>query len=272
MEKTDSWEASAVSFHTPTISPATVELELSLPVIPTQRAPARRQTASIAVEPPSVVEPKHSVIVSWTVRLAQLADQLVTRAFPAGGAVNGRAGRLVDRTLDGLEQCFRLLPTQQRGVLAERARLQIERVLEVRWRRYQRFLHVCTAMQQSPGSFSRADSYLYLNPASQWVRLRDKSIRAAPDELSSDILFFRLGQHDIRGARMNLECQVLMNELADYQPCTVVQWARCSSLADTQQLMLLVRHLGNMGLVAWSDGCIARDHGPFQGGTDRQAG
>ncbi|MFW6171302.1 MAG: hypothetical protein ACODAD_12495 [Planctomycetota bacterium] len=262
-----------MSFHTPTISPATAELELSLPVIPTQGAPARSETAFIAVEPPNVVEPKRSVVVSWTVRLAQLADQLVTRAFPVPGAGNGRAGRLVDRTLDRLEQCFRLLPTQQRGVLAERARLQIERVLEVRWRRYQHFLHVCTAMQESQGSFSPANSYLYLNPASQWVRLREKSIKAAHDELSSDILFFRLGQQrDIRGARMNLECQVLINELADYQPCTVVQWARCSSLADIQQLMLLVRHLGNMRLVAWSDGSIARDHGPFQGGTARQAG
>ncbi|MFO7905886.1 MAG: hypothetical protein ACQESR_11635 [Planctomycetota bacterium] len=254
-----------MSSHTPTISLATAELERSLPVIPTQRAPAGSGTACIAVEPPNVVELKRSAVVAWTVRVARLADKLVTRAFPVAGAVNGRAGRLVERTLDGLEQCFRLLPTQQRGVLTERARLQIERVLQVRWRRYQHFLCVSAAMEQSQRSFSQADSYLYLNPASQWVRLQGKSIAGPCGELSKDILFFRLG-HDIRGARMNLECQVLINELADYQPCTVVQWARCSSLADTQQLMLLARHLRNMGLVAWSDGSSSRNDVPLQYG------
>lgn len=241
-----------MSAHTPTISPATPELEFFLPVIPAERTPARTGTATIAVEPPTVVEPKRSAVVSGAVRMAGLAEKLVTRVFPVAGAVHGRAGRLVERTLDGLEQCFCFLPTHRRGILAERARLQIERVLEVRWKRYQHFLHLCAAMEQSRGTFSPADCYLHLNPASQWVRVREQSIRKERDELSSDVLFFRLGP-DIRGARMNLECQVLINELADYQPCTVAQWARCSSLGDAQQLMLLARHLRQMGLVAWNN-------------------
>lgn len=262
--KTDFGETSAVSVPTPTINPATPELEFFLPVISAERTPARTGTATIAVEPPTVVEPKRSAVVSWTVRMAGLAEKLVTRVFPVAGAAHGRAGRFVERTLDGLEQCFCFLPAHRGGILAERARLQIERVLEVRWKRYQHFLCLCAAMEQSRGTFSPADCYLHLNPASQWVRVREQSIRKKRairkkrDELSSDVLFFRLGP-DIRGARMNLECQVLMNELADYQPCTVAQWARCSSLGNTQQLMLLAEHLRKMGLVAWNNQSSSRD-------------
>jgi hypothetical protein len=44
---------------------------------------------------------------------------------------------------------------------------------------------------------------------------------------------------------------VLINELADYQPCTVDQWARLSPLVDAAQLQGLVRYLETVGLVAW---------------------
>ena len=37
------------------------------------------------------------------------------------------------------------------------------------------------------------------------------------------MLFF-LADGEVHGLRMNLEGQVLINELADYQPCTVLQW------------------------------------------------
>ncbi len=49
---------------------------------------------------------------------------------------------------------------------------------------------------------------------------------------------------------MRLEGQVLVNELADYQPCTIAQWARLSALVDAPQLAALVRHLVGIGLVA----------------------
>ncbi len=51
---------------------------------------------------------------------------------------------------------------------------------------------------------------------------------------------------------MRLEGQVLINELADYEPCTVAQWARLSALVDAQQLTELVRHLVEIGLVAYT--------------------
>ena len=44
----------------------------------------------------------------------------------------------------------------------------------------------------------------------------------------------------------------LINELADYQPCTIAQWARLSTLVDVPQLTVLVRHLADMGLVAYA--------------------
>lgn len=65
-------------------------------------------------------------------------------------------------------------------------------------------------------------------------------------------IFFRVGKA-IRGLQMNLECQALINELADYQPCTAMKWTRLSSLADIHQLTTLAAHWRAMGLIAWGE-------------------
>ncbi len=89
---------------------------------------------------------------------------------------------------------------------------------------------------------------IHLSPACCWIRINEEP-RGDRGSLSSSVLFF-LVNDEIRGLRMNLEGQVLINELADYQPCTIRQWARLSSLADASQLSSLVRHLAEIGLVA----------------------
>jgi len=88
-----------------------------------------------------------------------------------------------------------------------------------------------------------------LNPANCWIRWSTESDVAANSRLSGSALFFLDGS-DLRGIRMGLEGQVLINELADYEPCTVAQWARLSALVDAPQLTQLARHLIDIGLVA----------------------
>jgi hypothetical protein len=88
-----------------------------------------------------------------------------------------------------------------------------------------------------------------LNPANCWIRWTTEDEPAAAKSSSGSALFFLDGD-DLRGIRMPLEGQVLINELADYEPCTVAQWAALSALVDHAQLAQLVRHLVSVGLVA----------------------
>ena len=92
-------------------------------------------------------------------------------------------------------------------------------------------------------------SELHLNPANCWIRWATESGSAEEAAFSGSAMFFLDGSA-LRGIRMRLEGQVLINELADYEPCTVAQWARLSALVDAQQLTQLARHLVDIGLVA----------------------
>jgi hypothetical protein len=176
-------------------------------------------------------EPRQSLLVSWPVRVAQVAERVVARALPTR-QVSSPGGRgLAEITLAGLDRCCRLMPYHQEIVVAERARLRIRQAIEQRAERHRRFLELKRAMVDC------------------WIRWATESALAEEETLSGSALFF-LDGNDLRGIRMRLEGQVVINELADYEPCTVAQWARLSALVDAQQLTQLVRHLVGIGLVA----------------------
>ena len=203
-------------------------------------------------------QPRRSVLVSWPVRVAQVADRMVARAFAPsvahGGAAHGGTGHaLTSITLASLDRWCHLLPAHPEAVLAERARLKIEQLVEERVDRVARFLELRHAMETAnevsrelPAESARL---IYLNPANCWTRW-ETDIGLDDESVSASVLFFMSGQ-ELRGIRMRLEGQVLINELADYQPCTIAQWARLSALVGAPQLAVLVRHLAEMGLVAY---------------------
>ena len=65
------------------------------------------------------------------------------------------------------------------------------------------------------------------------------------------VLLFAVG--DRFAARVfELEGQTLINELADYQPCTLEQWSKLSALADLDQLVSLCKTLSESGLICFS--------------------
>jgi hypothetical protein len=197
-------------------------------------------------------EPRQSLFVSWPMRVAQAAERVVARALPTR-QVAGPGGRgLAEITLAGLDRCCRLIPYHQEVVVAERARLRIRQAIEQRAERYRRFLELKCAMANRPLSLGDdGTSQLHLNPANCWIRAATDSGPAADAALSGSALFF-LDENDLRGIRMRLEGQVLINELADYEPCTVAQWARLSALVDAAQLTQLAQHLIRIGLVAYA--------------------
>jgi len=195
-------------------------------------------------------EPRQSVLVSWPVRVAQAADRVVARALPARHPPSLGSSGLAEIALAGLDRWCRLIPYHQEVVVAARARLRIEQAIARRAKRYRRFLELKRAMADRPLSANAGGTgQLHLNPANCWIRWSTESDVAANSRLSGSALFFLDGS-DLRGIRMGLEGQVLINELADYEPCTVAQWARLSALVDAPQLTQLARHLIDIGLVA----------------------
>lgn len=196
-------------------------------------------------------EPRRSWLMSWPVRLAELADRLAARTLPAPHQDRVRDRGLAHATLTGLDCCCRLVPGRQASLWAERALVRIRRILEQRQDAYQRFLVLRqTARQTATSDQEEITGRLHLNPAHCWLRCEFPP-SSGPDQLPPGTVLFFLDEDQLRGLRMQLEGQVLINELADYQPCTVDQWARLSPLVDATQLQALVRYLHSIGLVAW---------------------
>ena len=106
-------------------------------------------------------EPRQSLLVSWPVRVAQVAERVVARALPCARVPSPGGRGLAEITLAGLDRCCRLIPYHQEVVVAERARLRIQQAIEQRAERYRRFLELKRAMADRPlslGATARANS------------------------------------------------------------------------------------------------------------------
>jgi len=193
-------------------------------------------------------EPPRSPLIAWTLRMASVADRLFWRTFSSGQAATSRRKGLVGKALDGLGRRCGLLSLQEASVTFERARWDVWQVREARRERYRRYEQLRESMDFD--DLNPANSQLYLNPVNRWVRLPQAPSDDASPRPSESVLFFLI-DNQVQGLRMSLEGQALINELADYQPCTVVQWARLSRLADAAQLVTLAQYLARSGLVAW---------------------
>jgi hypothetical protein len=196
-------------------------------------------------------EPRRSRLMSWPVRLAELADRLAARTLPAPHQDRVRDRGLAHATLTGLDCCCRLVPSHQASLWAERALVRIRRITDQRADSHRRFQVMRqVARQAATSDQEEITGRLHLNPAHCWARC-DISPPSGPGTTNPGTVLFFLDDDQLRGLQMQLEGQVLINELADYQPCTVDQWARLSPLVDANQLQDLVRYLETIGLVAW---------------------
>jgi hypothetical protein len=92
---------------------------------------------------------------------------------------------------------------------------------------------------------------VHLNPLRAWCRLQTSYFLVGDVPPPATVLLFAVG--DRFAARVfELEGQTLINELADYQPCTLDQWSRLSALADRDQLISLCKTLFDSGLICFS--------------------
>ena len=96
----------------------------------------------------------------------------------------------------------------------------------------------------------RSGLRLQLNPIRTWARLLSRVMLDGVDP-PANVLFFATPSGP-SAALLELEGQALLNELEDWQPCSLDEWAALSHVADRAQLLDFCLELSRMGIVAWS--------------------
>ena len=92
---------------------------------------------------------------------------------------------------------------------------------------------------------------IHLNPLRAWCRLQTAKFLNCGVLPPAAVLLFRVGDR-LATRVFDLEEQTLINELADFQPCTLDQWSGLSALASHDELVALCEDLSASGLV-----CVA---------------
>ncbi|MDP6553354.1 MAG: hypothetical protein QGG71_01735 [Pirellulaceae bacterium] len=129
-------------------------------------------------------------------------------------------------------------------------------VIQRRWQQGQpsvrRYQALCQRSNSERPLFEENSAIrIYLNPLRAWCRLQTSLFLDDDVPPPATILLFAVG--DLFASRVfELEGQTLVNELADYQPCTLDQWSKLSALADRDQLVSLCQDLSDSGLICFS--------------------
>ena len=149
-----------------------------------------------------------------------------------------------------LSSTAELSPEQRDYVTCQRARHAIEDIARDNRLAYVRFQELSSIVEQFlPQLDTHNDLRILLNPIRTWVTLETSELLDADIQPPSNVLCFAT-RGDIATAALELEGQVLLNELVDYQPCTLAEWAAVSAWAERDELSVFCRDLAEMGLVA----------------------
>lgn len=156
-----------------------------------------------------------------------------------------------ERMLVWLGEKKQLTPEQDDYVVCQQARHTIEDIARVNRIRHTRFTELHSIAEKlSDELYTNDQLQIYLNPIRYWTRFNTTALIDEQATTPADVMFFAAGK-ETATAILDLEGQALINELADYQPCTLGQWSALSQLADHQQLLELCVDLSQMGLVAF---------------------
>ncbi len=143
-----------------------------------------------------------------------------------------------------------LSPEQSDYIVCQQARHAIEQQARLRRLEYVRFQDLYSMVDRSIGQRTTVCSLqLRLNPVRLWRQLQTTALLEATDTAPANVLFFAV-QGEIRTAVFELEGQALVNELADFSPCTIAQWSALTACGDSEQLVESTYDLAEMGLVA----------------------
>ena len=141
----------------------------------------------------------------------------------------------------------------QRDRLAlRRTRQYVNRLMQWNRAAHLMFQTRRAAMNGRDLSATNSHARICINPIRVWTRLFTPALldqlrnsSAAP----ASVVVYADGE-SIAAAALDLEQQAVLNELTDYQPCTLAQWAAVSHAADRAELADRCNLLVELGLAA----------------------
>lgn len=146
--------------------------------------------------------------------------------------------------LDWIETTRLLTPVQRDQVTWQRARLAVERRIRELREEHQRF-------QQLPVGALDPTARLQLNPVRVWARMETGSLIDEQVEPPAHVVMFPV-QGEVRHLTLGLEDQAVVNELADFCPCTVAEWIAVSRIGGPETLLAALQPLIVAGLICVS--------------------
>jgi len=156
-----------------------------------------------------------------------------------------------ERMLLWLTETKSLSPEQLDYITCQRARHAVEDLARKSRLKHVRFQELCSLTDRWLLEFdSSADLQVYLNPIRVWSRFETLALLDEDSTPPANVLFYAAGE-EVGTAVLELEGQALINELADYQPCTLAEWVTLTSQAEPAELIETCRDLAEMGLVAF---------------------
>ena len=136
-------------------------------------------------------------------------------------------------------------------IACQRARHEVENVGRKNRLKHIRFQELIGLTEQFlPELETNAQLRIHLNPIRSWSRFHTTALLDDESTTPADVLFFAVGA-EIHTAVLELEGQALINELADFQPCTLDEWVALTMQSDRHEIMDTCRDLAEMGLVAF---------------------
>ena len=178
-------------------------------------------------------------------------DEMIVEYIKAGPlAAFGCAASDGEQMLKWLVGSRAVTAEQRDYISCQQARHAVEQRARRDRLAYVRFQELSSLVDELLPQVGRDDRLrLWLNPTRVWATFETTELVDEDVEPPVNVLFFG-SRGAVASAVLELEGQALLNELADYQPCHISQWAEVSSWADRDELIEFARDLAEMGLVA----------------------
>jgi len=156
-----------------------------------------------------------------------------------------------DRMLIWMSETMDLDAEQRDLVKCQRARHAVEDRARLNRMQHVRFQELRTHNEQLLNEWGvNQELRVHLNPIRVWTTFETNLLLDEEAEPPCKVLFFAVDS-DVATAVLEEEGQLLIEELAEFQPCTLEEWIVRSAEGSREELEELTTDLAEMGLVAF---------------------
>jgi hypothetical protein len=156
------------------------------------------------------------------------------------------------RFLVWLWQTRPISPWQRDYVRCQQARYQVEDEIRANRRTHVRFQELCSVADRLAAELAESVNLrIHLNPFRVWSRFVSRALLDEEAHPPAVVLFFPV-RSDIHTALLEAHGRALVRELARFEPCTLLEWAGCSTQAGREELVDFCQEASKFGFVAFS--------------------